>query len=105
LKSVVEIVQNHGFSECNVLMPVEATFNKMNKLTSFTANLRVHLRLNHTEVKSIPCSSCSHVSTSKRVAKEHEKIHAGLLCDFYVILMIWSYGLYFEHDIQLSLLP
>ncbi|XP_069692304.1 zinc finger protein 64-like isoform X2 [Periplaneta americana] len=40
------------------------------------SNLRVHLRLNHTEVKSIPCNSCSHVSTSKRAAKEHEKIHA-----------------------------
>ncbi|XP_021936042.1 zinc finger protein 710-like isoform X2 [Zootermopsis nevadensis] len=40
------------------------------------SNLQVHLRLNHTEVKSIPCSSCNHVSTSKRAAKEHDKIHA-----------------------------
>ncbi|PSN57781.1 hypothetical protein C0J52_07267 [Blattella germanica] len=40
------------------------------------SNLRVHLRLNHTEVNPIPCNSCSHVSTSKRGAKEHEKVHA-----------------------------
>lgn len=42
-----------------------------------SANLNVHVKLNHSEVKAIPCSSCDHISNSKRAAKEHEKIHAG----------------------------
>ncbi|XP_063236740.1 zinc finger protein 37-like [Bacillus rossius redtenbacheri] len=40
------------------------------------SNLRVHIRLNHSESKTILCSSCDFAASSKREAKEHEKIHA-----------------------------
>ncbi|XP_066991755.2 zinc finger protein 64 isoform X2 [Anabrus simplex] len=46
-------------------------------LRTHTANLRVHVRLNHVEVKFINCSNCDFVATSKCEAKEHEKLHAG----------------------------
>ncbi|GLG94323.1 Krueppel homolog 1 [Gryllus bimaculatus] len=43
------------------------------------ANLRVHVRLTHSDTKSISCNKCIYVASTKREFKEHEKSHAGPL--------------------------
>nr|CAD7194438.1 unnamed protein product [Timema douglasi] len=40
------------------------------------SNLTVHIRLNHSETRSIKCNVCDHVSTSRKAAKEHETNHS-----------------------------
>nr|CAD7403007.1 unnamed protein product [Timema poppensis] len=41
------------------------------------SNLTVHIRLNHSETRSIKCNVCDHVSTSRKAAKEHETNHSA----------------------------
>ncbi|KAJ9594838.1 hypothetical protein L9F63_013875, partial [Diploptera punctata] len=65
------------------------------KCVGIWPNLRVHLRLNHTEVKPVPCNTCNHVSTSKRAAKEHEIVHADevLKCGVCAYTTISTYNM------------